>query len=132
MAWRVWRVTHFDLLTCLLTSAEAGAESPEERAATVEARPAVPVAAVAAAAGVLVPARGAAKLLGWLRAGVSVARAARIASATRGNHVGSRLPKRSRAACGRVSNSVSRYVLLSEKVPRAPRLARYTIPRRSP
>eukprot|EP00964_Phaeocystis_antarctica_P010662 scaffold5873_cov66-Phaeocystis_antarctica.AAC.1 len=40
-------------------------------------------------------------LLGWLRAGVSVARAARIASATRGNHVGSRLPKRSRAACGR-------------------------------
>ena len=127
-------VKHFDLLTCLLTSAspEAGAESPEERAATVEARPAVPVAAVAAAASVLAPARGAAKLLGWLRAGVSVARAARIASATRGNHVGSRLPKRSRAACGRVSNSVSRYVLLSEKVTRAPRLARYAIPRRGP
>ena len=113
----VWRVTHFDLLTCLLTSAspEAGAESPEERAATVEARPA-PVeteaaAAVAAAAGVLVPARGAAKLLGWLRAGVSVARAARIASATRGNHVGSRLPKRSRAACGRSSKYCARYAI---------------------
>ena len=115
-------VKHFDLLTCLLTSAspEAGAESPEERVAA------------AAAAGVLAPARGAAKLLGWLRAGVSAARAARIASATRGNHVGSRLPKRSRAACGRVSNSVSRYVLLSEKVTRAPRLARYAIPRRGP